>query len=284
MKRFIAEHPIWFAIIISVADLMLVFLIDLSAAIGLPEVALPIVGSLVTLLLPLGLIWSLGWRRESGFATRTQNNHVLWLPDIAMLVPIFVFGAVPLENRIVIFFFVAMFLTAVGEEALSRGLLLRVMLPSGKWAAVLVPAFLFAIGHITQFLFQGMPLSANVLQITHNFFFGIMYGAARLRVGSLWALIIIHTLNNMFFILGGITGPSAVNEPPVAVLAGLWIVELVYALVILRKPVVVSVIAEASSIRTCSVPAGEAVRIFFSDFTTGGSVFIHAPATTNAIS
>ena len=247
MKQFVTRHAVWFVIIVSIADLLIGFLVDLIASLGLPEVILPIFGSLVTMLLPLVLIWRLGWWRSSGFTTTTLNNHLLWIPLLAMLLPLIAYGTVATENRLIVYFLVAMFLTAVGEEALSRGLLLRALLPLGKWIAVLLPAFLFAIGHITQFLFVGMPLSLNLLQIVHNFFFGAMYGAARLRVGSLWPLVIIHTFNNVFYIMAGITGPNAINEPPIPIMIAFWIIEIVYVVVILRKPSVVALSEEAQT-------------------------------------
>ena len=241
MKKFIAEHPIWFVVLVSILSLALGLVVSALEYLGVPRDGLMLVGVLKDIVLALGLIWWLGWWRGTGFTATAYNVRDLWVPIVAMFVPIMVFGTIVNEPRIMIIILVLMFLTAVGEEALSRGLFVQALLPLGKWYAVLVPSVLFGLGHITQFLFLGMPFTTNLLQITYNIAYGMMYGALRLRVGSLWPLIMLHMMGNTLAVVAGIFGPNAIHEAPVGPLAVVGVVEIAYAIYLLRKPLVVTI-------------------------------------------
>jgi membrane protease YdiL (CAAX protease family) len=208
---------------------------------GVPRDGLMLVGVLKDIGLALGFIWWLGWWREAGFTSTAYNVGDLWVPIVMMFVPMMVFGTIINESQIMIVILVLMFFTAVGEEALSRGLFVQALLPLGKWHAVLIPAVLFGLGHITQFLFLGMPFTTNLLQITYNTAYGMMYGALRLRVGSLWPLIMLHTIGNTLAVVAGIFGPNAIYEAPVGTLVVVGVVEIAYAIYLLRRPLAVTI-------------------------------------------
>jgi membrane protease YdiL (CAAX protease family) len=53
---------------------------------------------------------------------------------------------------------VAFFLTALGEEALSRGLLIRALLPRGKWEAVLILAIYLMVRTPVAATIDGQPV------------------------------------------------------------------------------------------------------------------------------
>ncbi len=241
MRNFITRHPVLFAIIFSLAELGLgLIAFILGSLLGLSEPVLIIMALLFTTAPPLVFIWWLHWWEDTGFVTATQNVQVLWFPLVLMILPIAVFGAVALEVGMMRFFLVILLLTGLSEEALSRGLLLRALLPLGKWYAVLVPSVLFGLGHITQFLFLGMPLSDNLMQIAASMTFGMMYAALRLRIGSIWPLIILHMFVDVFYVLGGVAGPGALDIP-VTFSIVLGVLQVAYAIYILRKPSVVSI-------------------------------------------
>jgi membrane protease YdiL (CAAX protease family) len=156
MKKFISERPIGFAIGVSLFDLALGFLIFIiGSVIGLPEETLEWVALLATTALPLILIGWLGWWQDAGFIATTQNTFALAIPLVIALFILAWFGTVALPGSMVVRLHLAFFLTALSEESLSRGLLLRALLPCGKWQAVLIPSVLFGLGHITHFLFFG---------------------------------------------------------------------------------------------------------------------------------
>lgn len=247
MKKFITEHPIWFVVIVSILSLGLGFVVSALEVLGVPRDGLMLVGVLKDIVLALGLIWWLGWWRKAGFTTTAYNVPDLWVPLLLIFAPMMVFGTIVNEPRVMIIILVLMFFTALGEEALSRGVFVQALLPLGKWYVVLVPSVLFGLGHISQFLFLGMPLAVNLLQITYNIAYGMMYAALRLRVGSLWPLIMLHMVGNTLAVVAGIFGPNAIHEAPIGVLAVIGVVEIAYTIYLLRKPLVVT-ISDAESI------------------------------------
>jgi membrane protease YdiL (CAAX protease family) len=249
MKKFIVERPIWFAIGITLFELVLGILIFIiGSVIGLSEELLEFVALLAITAVPLILIGWLGWWQDAGFVTTTQNVPAVGIPLIVALFTLAWFGTVMLEAGLIIRLLVAFFLTGLGEEALSRGLLLRALLSRGKWHAVLIPSVLFGVSHITQFLFLGMPFSANLLQIVNAILTGFMWGAVRLRVNNIWPLIIIHMLGDLFASLAGIFGiPNAIGLGGVP--ATFWVIRWGLALsagiYLLRKPATATIDGQA---------------------------------------
>lgn len=74
---------------------------------------------------------------------------------------------------------------ALLEEWLFRGIMLRQLLRSvGKWPAILLSAFVFALMHL------------NPAQSIFAFGFGIFVGYAYANTGSIWFGALIHMLNN----------------------------------------------------------------------------------------
>ncbi len=250
MKNFISRQPVWFVIVISLFILVLGFLIFIiGSAIGLPEEGLQLVALAVTVAVPLLLIWWLGWWQDAGFVKTTQNAPALAFPLLGALFLLAWFGTVALEGSLIVRLMVVFFLTGLSEEALSRGLFLRALLPRGKWQAALIPAVLFGVGHITQFLFQGMSLSSNLLQIVDATFFGILYAAMRLRVNNIWPLIILHMLQNVFAGLAGVFGvPNAIglDGVPTAVWIIRWALMLIPGIYfIARRPATATIDGQA---------------------------------------
>lgn len=239
MRNFITHRPVWFAIAITVFNFLVgLLLFIVGSGIGLPEDVLEMVVLLVTTAIPLILIWWMSWWQDSGFVRTTQNAPAVAFPLIVALFTLAWFGIVALENSLVIRLLVAYFLTALGEEALSRGLLLRALLPRGKWQAVLIPAVLFGISHITQFVFLGMSLGDNLIQITDAALFGVLYGAVRLRVNNIWPLIVLHTLGNAFTGFAGMFGvPGAIGLAGVPMTFWIirWALELVPAMYLMLR-------------------------------------------------
>jgi hypothetical protein len=227
LKQFITNRPIVFAIGISLFDLVLGLLIFIiGSALGLSEQTLEWVALSVITALPLILIGWIGWWRDAGFVSTTQNNYALAGPLALALIFLAWFGTVEVPPGLIFQLYLAFFLTALSEEALSRGLLLRALLPSGKWYAVLIPSVLFGLGHITHFLFIGMPFSENVLQIMNATLFGFLFAGVRLQVNSIWPLIILHMLFDTFAGLTGVFGiPEArgIGSIPVPLWGTMWI-------------------------------------------------------------
>lgn len=245
MKNFIEKHPFWFGLIVTfIIFISGILVIVPGRALGISQEALIIVVLVVAALIPLGFIWRFNWWEDAGFVSTTHNAYALLVPILVMPIAVILFGTVENRTSVAIYWFVAVFLTGLGEEALSRGLLIRVFLPHGKWQAVIYPALLFGISHISNFFGNGMGVTENLVQMTNSMFFAICYGAVRLRINNIWPLIIIHTIFDWFFVLAGVHGPNAVRnlaDVPLPAYLVWWTLEVVAAVYLMKKSTTVTI-------------------------------------------
>lgn len=246
MKNFIERRPVWFALSLTIAMNLLGFVLVVAGGrvLGLPQIPLIFTVALVTTAIPLGLIRWLAWWEDAGFVSTTHNTLALTVPVISMLLALVFYGTVEKEPQLASLHLAAAFLTGLSEEALSRGLFVRVFLPHGRWQAVLIPSVLFAAQHIVQSLGNDMAMQDNLVQITNALMAGILYGAVRLRINNIWPLVITHTLNNLFFSLAGFGPPNPVRglaDIPLALYFSLWTLQLVATVYLMRKPTVATV-------------------------------------------
>lgn len=84
--------------------------------------------------------------------------------------------------------FVLCLLPAVIEELFFRGLILKGLLPSGKMAATIGSAILFALFHL------------NPHQIIFQFILGVVLAVVVLKTGNLLYSMILHFLNNFMVV------------------------------------------------------------------------------------
>ena len=158
-----------------------------------------------------------------------RNLPALAVPFLLVFPIVIYFGVVEMDGPIFGFLLLLFFLTGLSEEAFYRGFLLRLFLPRGRVFAVGVTAVLFGLSHLPQLL-QGMAVSDNAVQIGQAVVFGLLYGAVRLRIDSIWPLIVTHMLFDVTAAMGGVFGPVAVRTiadvPP-----GLWALIVVPSLV-----------------------------------------------------
>jgi membrane protease YdiL (CAAX protease family) len=91
----------------------------------------------------------------------------------------------------------------IREECIYRGTVQNIVAKKyansvkGIWITAIVGAFIFGIMHAGNFFTTTTNPSAIVVQIFSAMFTGLVFGAIYLRSGSLWALILIHTLTDM---------------------------------------------------------------------------------------
>lgn len=245
MKNFIEKRPFWFGLIVTVIIFVSgILVVAPGRIIGIPQETLIMIVLVVAVLIPVGIIWRLGWWEDAGFVSTTQNAYALTVPVLMMPFAVMLFGTVENEAPVVVYWLIAVFLTGLGEEALSRGLLVRVFLPHGKWKAVIYPSILFGISHISQFFGGGLGLADTLAVITNALVFAVLYGAVRLRINNIWPLIIVHTIWDLFFVLAGVAGPNAVrglSDIPLPAYLVLWTVEIVATVYLMNKPLAATI-------------------------------------------
>jgi membrane protease YdiL (CAAX protease family) len=240
MKSFIEKHPVWFALGFTIVVLQLLGLVVVvvgARILGFPELPVRVVAALVTTVVPLYFIWRIGWWEDAGFVSTTRNAYALTVPLILMFFALVLRGTVDIAPQRVNLLLVAVLLTGISEEAIFRGLFMRAFLPRGKWQALLIPAVLFGAAHLVQSLGGLMTLEDNLLQITEAVTFGLLYGAVRLRINNLWPLIIIHALEDLFFVTSGLLdGVYVMTDIPLPIFLIKFVTSIVVAIYLMRKP------------------------------------------------
>ena len=236
INSFIKKHPYWFAIIafivhsILAIPFVIVFKL-LNLDIELLRLIIPIFDSIVI----VGFLYYLGWLRLAGFGKKVKDLNILWLPVIFAFVPVAMFGTVEIAANMLLFYLIALLFTGISEEGFSRGLLINVLLPKGKWVAILFSAGLFGVGHFTNLFFESFTPMEMITKLFLTISFAIFYGALYLRVRNIWPLIIIHMIWDYSFLISGTAGPFTVTSFPPIIHFIIGVISIIYAIIIARK-------------------------------------------------
>jgi membrane protease YdiL (CAAX protease family) len=175
------------------------------------------------------------WRRAGWRAPEWRQMWLLWLP-VTVVVSEWTLLLLYSPSRGAAYTAATAALAlAVGftEEMWFRGLLLEALRSRGAISAVIVSAAVFGVLHV--WAFRGL---ASVSQVFSAFGFGLIWGAARIRIGAIWPLVLIHAAQD-FGALQLLHGATPLRPPMYrldAALDGLIVgVGLVYALVLTRR-------------------------------------------------
>jgi uncharacterized protein len=161
-----------------------------------------------------GLIMSLGGWQRAGF--RPFDRSRLWVYALAFVPAIvnLAFGVKNAPLSILLGWLVVSLSAAVVEEGIYRGLILHALLPRGAWQAALISAGLFSLAHGLN-VFAGYTPAYVLLQVAYTFAIGFCFAAMLLRGGSLWPLVLAHTLINFAGFLalprGSASGVDAIS-------------------------------------------------------------------------
>ncbi len=197
------RYPIGAAVALFALDLLLGVLSGIVAQALLPQADPAFVAMCALAAVIAGLLTLLRWWREAGFNGPSQwrELRLLWLPAVvAIVLPLFG-GFAAVDAKMVVYLAIAYLITGFMEEAWVRGLILRVLQPIGAVRAVLISALLFALLHMTNFLFRNPAIV--LAQMVGAFCFGVAFGALRLRTNTIWFLIALHMLHDLLLHLSG---------------------------------------------------------------------------------
>lgn len=108
----------------------------------------------------------------------------------------------------------------ISEELLFRGVILRLLRPWGKQAAIVVSAIAFGLFH------------GNIIQIPFAFLVGLVLGYVTVEYSIVWAML-LHIFNN--FVLSDLMGRLAEAQPETAsvLLFAVMLLSLIAAVVLL---------------------------------------------------
>ena len=144
------------------------------------------------------LVSVLGWWRVVGFndPATWRGLRVLALPAATFALLPFVAGFRPVAPASTAVFILAYALTGFYEEVLYRGVLLHVLHPTGTTRVVFLVSVLFGASHLANVLFRN-PFIV-LAQAVGAFCDGVGLATLRLRTNTLWFVIGLHTLHDLF--------------------------------------------------------------------------------------
>jgi uncharacterized protein len=217
MRTWFDEHPLAGSVIIWVADIVFVLAGALLLSALFPNIpgygrglSQSLILVLIGVLLVAGMLTAFGWWRRAGFVGTDQwrDLAILWLPIVLLFLP-FAGGFRPLPLNELVTLVVAYAATAFFEEAIYRGAILSLLRPKGIWPAVLISSLLFGLVHLSNIALRGNP-GLIALQALGAFTGGIGMAAIRIRTRTIWTVIALHALHDLFFQLGGL--PVAMSD------------------------------------------------------------------------
>ncbi|PJN28136.1 CPBP family intramembrane metalloprotease [Kitasatospora sp. CB02891] len=124
---------------------------------------------------------------------------------------------------------VLMLSVGANEELASRALVLEVARPLGRVPAAVLTAVLFGVGHLGNWLFFGSPLGNTLWQVLEAGVFGFFLCGARLYLGSIWPLALVHGLSDYLEIYSPGKTPDWLQAAGVVAYLGLGLVLLLRA-------------------------------------------------------
>jgi membrane protease YdiL (CAAX protease family) len=199
------------------------------------------------------------WHDVGLAAPRPRSWRALWFP--AIYVVLFVMGALAAglpPPKVVLVILANTILVGISEELACRGVLYQGLRASlAPWPAILASTLLFGAVHVFNGFATG-DFRAAAIQAVTAFMTGIAFLGIRLRTGSLYPVMVLHTLWD-FTLVTTVVGAMARMEPgttmPDAASFGIAIViapvlligpNFLYGIYLLRRAVREETMAAAS--------------------------------------
>jgi len=175
----------------------------------------------------VGLIAALGWWRSTGFTTPVRewrNRRLIVLPLALTLLP-FLGGVRNIEVGTIGLLVVGYALNSIAEDGMFRGIVPRVLRSRGLLVAVVVSSLLFGLAHFGNIVSRpDQSVAITAAQALGAFTQGIGLVVVRLAMDTIWPVMLVHFLGDLFGQLGGLPIVlSNVIESTVMLLFGIWV-------------------------------------------------------------
>lgn len=213
LDRFALRRPLAFALLVTVAFIVALFVILALTPRAAGERAIELAGALgrfTIAALACVLAAGLGWWRAAGFTPPSRTGRwLLVFPPLLYLAAAF---ALLTTGRFTLPASPPATLALVGlnglaagvlEEIVFRGIVLYALVrawgesPGGRTKAVLVSSLLFSLPHALNLLAGADPLR-TAAQLVWALELGVAFGAIVLATGSVWPAALLHGLANAY--------------------------------------------------------------------------------------
>ncbi|MBE0669942.1 MAG: CPBP family intramembrane metalloprotease [Anaerolineales bacterium] len=193
---FFEQHPILSAILIFATFVVVSALCGLSAKALFPQYQPEFIATIALSVLVAVALSMLGWWKVAGFNLPTEwRESRLIIPFIIVLGLPFLKGIKTTDAGTLIYLLIGYALTGFMEEGLMRGIVLRVLKPTGTTRSVVISSLLFGLMHIGNLLYRN-PMIVFA-QMIGAFVHGIGLSAIRLRTNTIWFPVILHGLHDL---------------------------------------------------------------------------------------
>ena len=130
-------------------------------------------------------------------------------------------------------YLVCMLFVGFVEEIVFRGFLYKAMAKDNEKTAIIVSSITFGLGHLLNLVNgSGAELLENLFQVTGAIAIGFLFVIIFSRGGSLWPLILTHSLINMTSAFANENGLSFAKE--IIFQAVLILVSIAYSIIIIK--------------------------------------------------
>lgn len=197
-RAWIEQHPLMAAGVTFVVYLIISTALGLAAIAVFPQFQPEFVALIALSVLVALALTALGWWRAAGFnAPHEWRGHsLLWVPfGIVLLLP-FLMGVKTTDWGTFFYLVVGYALTGFMEEGLMRGIVLRMLKPLGVNRSVVISSVLFGLMHVGNLLYRN-PFIV-MAQMVGAFVHGIGLSSIRLRTNTIWFVVILHALHDLF--------------------------------------------------------------------------------------
>jgi len=194
---------------------------------GLEDKSRDLITEAVLAAVVVGLIAGLGWWRSTAFSTprrEWRNLSLLILPLALTLLP-FLGGVRTVDAGTIGLLVVGYALNSIAEDGMFRGILPRVLRSRGLLVAIIVSSLLFGLAHLGNIVSRpDQSVTTTAAQAFGAFTQGIGLVAVRLATDTIWPVMVIHFLGDLFGQLGGLPLVlSNVIDSTVMLVFGIWI-------------------------------------------------------------
>jgi len=187
-----------------------------------------LVAEAVLAVVVLALIAVLGWWRSTGFAIpRAEWRHLrLLVLPFALTLLRFLGGVKPaVDGGTMALLVVGYTFNSLAEDGMFRGVMPRVLRDRGLLVAVVVSSLFFGLAHFGNIISRpDQSVAITAAQALGAFTQGIGLVALRLVNNTIWPVMLIHLLGDLFGQVGGVPIVLAnVIESTVMLVYGIWI-------------------------------------------------------------
>jgi membrane protease YdiL (CAAX protease family) len=200
----------------------------LNATTTLDGKARDLIAEAVLAIAVLALIGLLGWWRSTGFATPLRSwrhGRLLVLPIALTFLPFLGGVRSGIDGSTVALLVVGYALNSLAEDGMFRGIMPRVLRSHGLLVATVLSSVLFGLAHFGNILSrpdQSVAITAAQALGAGTQGFGLV--ALRLANATIWPVMLIHFMGDLFGQLGGVPIVLAnVVESVVMLVYGVWV-------------------------------------------------------------